>query len=375
MAHLALTIDPDAQRRRQFLDTARGKIRTLAEWVVEELECGDLAMVWGVFPAAPRSCQAHDATCALVLGDAILDDGQRLAASSLVAADHCAHAPLPVCDGFYLAAKYARPHGLTLSVDPLGLFPLYYAARGGVLIAATSCTLCVAHPCCEGGLDADGLAGILLTNGLVDDRPLVAGLRRLGVGCQLRWDAQHGASEIETYRPAVHDRYVALSFNDTWRLLDERVADAVHRHRPPQGATTLLLSGGLDSRMLAGYLVQDHSVKSALVLGRDTDLEVQAATQADRRTAPCMGPRCGAAGSAVVADADSDAYPLSHRRRHPSPEHALLAVAPLPRSPRAGRCIQRVSAALTGPANAVCHCGGAFSGLSRDCPGYEFLPV
>jgi asparagine synthase (glutamine-hydrolysing) len=218
------------------------------------------------------------------LGDAIGSDDQRLAADHLMRMSDADAEHWPVCDGYHCAISYCPREGLFLSVDPLGLFPIYYyySAREDALVVATSCELALAHPCIERRLDGQGLAGILLTNGLVANRPLMAGMTRLGAGHVLRWIPGAAGQPpqlvaTEAYRPPIHGQYRSLSFNATCQLLDERLSAAIRRQRPREAPSTLMLSGGLDSRLLAGYLAHDRAVDSAVILGRDTDFEVRTA--------------------------------------------------------------------------------------------------
>ena len=143
---------------------------------------------------------------------------------------------------------------MRLSVDPLGLFPLYYTATFQSLIATGCMYLGVAEADRAPALDRAGLAGILLSNGLVGDRTLMCGWSRLAPGCELQWQPGETGRVEPTYRLPIHGHYTALAFDDARQLIDKRLSEAVRRHCPPQGTSTVLLSGGLDSRLLAGYL-------------------------------------------------------------------------------------------------------------------------
>lgn len=284
MAHIALTVDRDRERRRRFITTARDRIAALGGLVIEQAECDDLAVVWGLFAHAPHSLQVSPHELALVVGDAIGDDGRRWGARDLATMVTDDEHYLPTGDGFYIAIRYDVRGSLRIGSDPLGMFPLYYGAVEDVIVAASSCYLCGAHPLVSVEPDIAGMAGILLANGLVANRPLNNGCRRLAAGCQLHWirpraHGQSAARELEAYRLPVHDRYLSATFEQACELLNDRLADAVRRHQPHGSTSTLMLSGGLDSRMLAGYLAQQSVTRSAVVLGRDTDLEMCAARQ------------------------------------------------------------------------------------------------
>ena len=279
MTHMALAIDSDPERREQFLTAARRKLTTLPGIVVSEAECCDLVAVWGTFADGPQTQRITDSSFALILGDVIPNDHQQLDVSTMEYIGDPGFSGWPDCNGFYLAVAYRHGRGLMLAVDLLGMFPLYYRARPETLVAATSCELCLAHPHVKADVDLAGLTGILLTNGLVANQPLLSDLRRLASGHQLHWVPSMGCEARQTYQPEIHCRYLGMSFEEAWQMLDDRMIDAIRRHRANASDAPLLLSGGLDSRMLAGYLATNKTCDRALVLGRDTDHEVIAASQ------------------------------------------------------------------------------------------------
>ena len=282
MAHFALIVDPDSPRRARFLASVRERLSEWPHLVMEQREFKDLAILWVAFPLAPQSWFATDDAAGFILGDAVRDDGRRLSSADLFVS-HAEHLrPLPVCDGFYMLARYDAGHHLRMSVDPLGLFPLYYTATPPSLIATSSLHLGATAGSCVPEVDRAGLAGILLTNGLVGERTLIRGWSRLAPGCELRWQPGDTGSVEQTYQLPFHGNFSSLAFDDARQLVDERFAEAVRRHRPPQGSTTVLLSGGLDSRLLAGYLTAHGSADSATIWGRDSDFEYRAAASVAR---------------------------------------------------------------------------------------------
>ena len=188
MAHFALIVDPDSPRRVRFLASVRERLSEWPHLVIEQRESKDLAILWATFPQAPQSWSSTEEAAGFILGDAIRDDGRRLAAADLLPS-HAEHSvPLPVCDGFYMLARYGAGRHMRLSVDPLGLFPLYYTATPRSLIATSSVHLGRrARPTVLRKWIEPDLAGILLTNGLVGERTLMCGWSRLAPGCELHW--------------------------------------------------------------------------------------------------------------------------------------------------------------------------------------------
>lgn len=282
MAHFVLIVDPDSQRRAQLLAAARDRLGAWPHLVIQQRETSDLAVLWATFPQAPQSWSSTEGVSGFVLGDAIRDDGHRLTAAELLPRLANDSARLPVCDGFYVLARYDSGRQLRVSADPLGLFPVYYFATPQAVIATSSMHLGLAAASRASELDRAGLAGILLSNGLVGDRTMTPGWSRLAPGCELQWQPDTTGRLEQTYRLPSHGQYSALSFDDARQLIHERLSDAVHRHRPRQGPSTVLLSGGLDSRLLAGYLTASGSVDSATVWGRNSDFEYRGAAAVAR---------------------------------------------------------------------------------------------
>ena len=284
MAHLALIVDPDRGRRDRFSAEVRRLFATLPDVTHGEATAGDLACVWAAGHRAPVDLHRDGDRVGLLIGYALDDAGRWLTARELTAAwladdgDHAAH------DGYHVAFAYDPVRGLAAGVDPLGLFPLYHASpHDGVTLIATTPEALLAHPLVPRAVDRLGLAGILLAHGLLDDRALVAGVRRLPMGQRLR-SAPGG-------RPGLRRFFVVTGTpppaGETPAAARERIGDlllaTLRRHRPPGDDTALMLSGGLDSRLVAGCLADLGIPTRALTFGRPRDLEVLAAEAVARR--------------------------------------------------------------------------------------------
>ncbi|MEI7782380.1 MAG: hypothetical protein WCJ18_10710, partial [Planctomycetota bacterium] len=131
-----------------------------------------------------------------------------------------------------------------------------------------------------------GLTGILLAHGPLADRPLLAGVRRLQTGHRLRWNAANGSAasvaEVEAYRLVGAPPPAGESPEDTRRRIDHELTAAIRRHRPAADNTAILLSGGMDSRLVAGVLADEGIPSRAVVLGQPDDYEVIAGTAVAR---------------------------------------------------------------------------------------------
>jgi asparagine synthase (glutamine-hydrolysing) len=284
MANFVAIIDADPQRRTRFLADAQGRVAPLKNLVISASTNGSFGAVWATMPDAPVSsiCDANHS--ALVLGDAIeAGSARRVQADELALEWNPDRSDTPEAyDGFYAAVTCHGGTTMTAGTDLLGLFPVYYGAARDVVIVSSSPTLISLHPLFPARLDLEGLVGILLTDALVDNRPLLAGVHRLPPGRALVWRAGQGSREIVQYEMPVSDRSSTLSFTEQTEQLHHLLQSAVERHSSARAQNGLLLSGGRDSRMLAGYLERLARKPRALTMGRPGDYEVSCASRVAR---------------------------------------------------------------------------------------------
>jgi len=280
MANFVTIVDPDAERRTRFIETVKPLLSLVEGLQVASCTIGDFCAIWASQEETPISQVADEAGAAVIWGDAISGaESERLDAArlrDLWRKDPALHLPPPL-EGFHAAVAYHPGSGVVVGADLLGLFPVYYYTVGEVLLVGSSPELFRHHPAFRTGLDLAGLVGILLTMHSFDGRTLLQGVRRLAAGRLLVWRSGSPPQEVEQFTLPVSDRYFHLPFQAHVRLLHQALEAAAVRHAPPNGRYGLLLSGGLDSRMLAGYLRGDGVAPVALTLGLPTDIEVRCA--------------------------------------------------------------------------------------------------
>src|SRR6266536_3608577 len=154
---------------------------------------------------------------------------------------------------FALAVWDARERRLVLARDRYGIKPLYYrAAEGGVDFASELRAL----P--RGEIDLDALEAFLAFNSVPAPFSIFGGVRKLPPGHVLVWEG--GEPELSRYaRPAP----VALDdvrSEDTAELVEElraRLRDSVRAHLVSDVPVGVLLSGGIDSCMLAALAAEE----------------------------------------------------------------------------------------------------------------------
>lgn len=285
MANLVLIIDPDAERRDRFTARIEGLLVPFDGLLTERCTSGDFCALWARDARAPVSQVTDAQGAAVIWGEAIkAASSARIDAGALRVLWVDAHAAA-VFDGFHAAAVYDSRAGLLIGADLLGLFPIYYWSSGDVVLVGSSAELFRHHPLFRMQLSPAGLVGYLLTSHLVDGRTLLEGVKRLDAGALLVCAKDSPPREVSRYRLPVSRIYFDWPFSGHLDVLNGVLERATSRHAPAEHKHTLLLSGGLDSRMLGGYLVHNGTDAVALTLGQSRDLEMRAA----RRVANTLG--------------------------------------------------------------------------------------
>lgn len=275
MAHFVIAADADPVRRNQFAQNARKKLATLPGLIVRQFDCGEAVVITALFSNAPHDEYQSADSLSCLLGYAIGDAGQHLDAESIFKIWNRKVSGDEGFGGYFAAVTFSKEHGIVVGCDLLGFFPVYYTECDGALIAGSTPELLAAHPAFKAELDFTGLAGILLTNGLLSNRPLLQRVSRLRAGCQLHWNRSRGAREVEIFSLAAIGVTDGLSLDQASEIADAELTRAIRWHQPSGVSTTLMLSGGLDSRLMAGILSTENVTDNAACLGVSTDLEMQ----------------------------------------------------------------------------------------------------
>lgn len=250
-------------------------------------EAGHLSVVWAACSDAPVSVKADsDEGAALVWGRPLrADTDVPVTADDLhtVWPDAGRRTDRPVLlDGYFAALSYRSTGTLVAGADLLGMFPIYYWCWKDVLLIASSPQLFTNHAYFDGAFNPRALCGILLTSHLVDGQCLYEGVRRLQAGHRLVWRADAPPREDKQYSLPASQRWFDMPFSAHVELLDDCIGRAVKRHVPNDCEHALMLSGGMDSRMLGGYLKRNRLRSSGLTMGRRRDNELKCAKQVAR---------------------------------------------------------------------------------------------
>jgi Asparagine synthase (glutamine-hydrolyzing) len=279
MANFLLVHDPDPVRRQFVALRARSQVAFLPQLRGELLLAPHYAVAWAAAESAPvdqhRSSQPDSTDC-LLFGEPFDDSGRLLTAAEISRAHETVWDAPSERNGYYAALLVHPRLGVRVEADALGIFPLYYWQQGDILLVGSSPELFRCHPAFERAVDPHGVAALLLTSGLVGGRTLWRGVRRLGPDHLLV--RPPGGSAREIAPPPLHPVDVPKNVD----ALVEHIA-SLHLSALQAGLKTsqqpgLLLSGGLDSRLLAG-LVSDAGIRpDCLTFGRAHDLDAHCAT-------------------------------------------------------------------------------------------------
>jgi len=283
LANFVALVDPDPERSERFLRQVTPLASPVGGLVTGSCSAPPFAALWTATADAPISVESG-AGAAIVFGTAIRGEaGARVTAAELRQLWHGGEGGIPEpFDGFYAALAYDPHAGLLAGADIFGRFPVYYADAGDALLVGSSPELFRHHPSFRREFDPMGLVGILLTNGLVEGRTLWKGVRRLGAGSLLSARAGGAAREVLQYEMPLTDRHFGEPFARHVEVIAAALDRAVRRHVPRHPRPLMLLSGGLDSRTLAGFLDAQGISPLAITRGLRDDIEMRCATRVAR---------------------------------------------------------------------------------------------
>jgi asparagine synthase (glutamine-hydrolysing) len=287
MANFVIVIEANPELRSHFLKTIEPLLSPTEGLTVNRCESRDFCAIWATNSNAPVNYVSDNEGAGVVWGEAITHgEVSRINASQFRNYwKESNYQKLPTADGFYAAVVYHPDFGLRVTADLLGLFPIYYYTSPQVTLVASSPELFRHHPRFHTSFNAAGLVGILLTNGLFNGQTLLSNVQRLNAGHLLVCQPGINPQEFKQYLPfnsGILPDYTHLSFNEQLEILEESLDKTLARHTHGSKIHSLLLSGGLDSRMLAGFLHRQNVDTVAVTLGMRSDIERECAVSVAR---------------------------------------------------------------------------------------------
>lgn len=155
---------------------------------------------------------------------------------------------------FAMVIWEASARRATLVCDRLGVEKLYYCVAGDSLLLATELAGIRAHPAGPREIDELAVAQFLITSHLFEPRSLVRDAHVVPAGTQVQW-CDGRLSMARYWHPVVRAAAHPGTLDEWADRLHRSLAGAMSRGVMSSGQPLLLpISGGLDSRCLAGAL-------------------------------------------------------------------------------------------------------------------------
>lgn len=284
MTVVGAVLDSSLQTRSGFLRALENRVGECGVQPLKREELGDCTCCWNACRTAPVSVVQRGGTTAWVLGhiDGIEAPGQGYAETLLSHFEHKGTDEIGCYSGYFLAIL-CRQGETWVFTDRLGLFPCYYATKDGAIVLGTSSDIPTLHPAMPRRANWKGVLGYLLCMYEVLGESVWEGCFRLGVG-EILHVAQGRSRIVRRQTIPISDDCFGLPYETQLEQADEAMAKACE---PCRGRSfTLLMSGGLDSRLLAGYLSKAGIVPRIVhTLGDRKDIEFRCA----RRVCETLG--------------------------------------------------------------------------------------
>ncbi|MFZ5917163.1 MAG: asparagine synthetase B family protein [Chloroflexota bacterium] len=170
---------------------------------------------------------------------------------------------------FVLAIWDGRQQRLLVANDRFGLIPTYYAHYDGILTFAPGVKGILADATLETPLDLTALAQFMRFQRLLGDRTFFQGLRLLPYGSLIRFDRSNNSLEVAHYWDfdQIPTWPSDATFQDAVAETGRLLRQAVEARTQGAEQVGVYLSGGLDSRTLAGFASQKRSPIVTLTYG------------------------------------------------------------------------------------------------------------
>jgi asparagine synthase (glutamine-hydrolysing) len=170
-------------------------------------------------------------------------------------------------NGAFVAAIWDKTKNkLIVANDRLGLYPLYYSSHNGALLFSSGVRSLLVDPTLPRDIDPTAIAQFLTFDHVLDDRTFLEAVRLLPQASLLVY--QDGHFSIKRYWDIQYPHIYPL--RSEFDYMDEFLAlmrQAVSRQSPRGIHAGILLSGGLDSRLLLAYLVGEHETIHSFTWG------------------------------------------------------------------------------------------------------------
>ena len=175
--------------------------------------------------------------------------------------------------GMFAVAVWDAPRRrLVLARDRFGIKPLYYHSAPGMLAFASEPKALICRPEISREIDLEALDAFLAFSFVPAPLSIFRDIRKLPPGSTLIWESQRPEPVIERYaapRPVGIGDVRREDEGDLAEELLERLRDSVRAHLIADVPVGVLLSGGIDSCMLAALASEQTGRVSTFTIGYD----------------------------------------------------------------------------------------------------------
>lgn len=270
---LLIVRDPDPARREETLRAATSLVVLQGTSPVVHAIEGFSVAAW-MRPHVPRTIAAGEDGLFIAIGD--LEARERNGLPDCGWLDGADDYP----DGYFVALRI-RNGALQLAVDKLGLMPLWYWHDGERLIATTHLGLLRTLAATPIAPDLRGLLSILVFGHPVGDATLWSPLKRLSPGRLLHLSPDGRLTLRDGFEIPQGETHPGL-LPELMEEVDACLSQGLRRALPEGAHCWIALSGGRDSRLLAGHAKAAGYDVRALTFGQKGEADLYCAQQVAR---------------------------------------------------------------------------------------------
>ena len=274
-----------AEERRAWIEAAAPRLSAFPGLSVGRRDLGDACVAWAVSEHAPFSeCSEPDGSACLCFGTVYEAPPGREAPYILGRQGKEGTEKIAGLNGLYCAIGRAPGGVFSVGADFLGVLPVYHYSTADRFFFSTTPEAFRHVPGFSPELDPEGLAALLMTDVLPTGATLLKKVRRALGAHAVVWRRGAEAAERRGHAIRAGDAHFGKPFRRQVDLVRSILEAAVQRERRRTSAPAMLLTGGLDSRLLCGFLERSFGRGvNALTQGWRDDLEMRCSRLLARR--------------------------------------------------------------------------------------------
>lgn len=273
------------QERRAFIDAAKPELEAFPGLSLDQRDFEDMSVAWAVSPHTPFSEFSYPGGPFCLCFGVLAEKPPLMEASQFVLDQQKKETPAAISglNGFYYAITRSADGAVSIGADFLGNLPIFYYSNARYFVFSTTPAVFKYLPGFSAELDPEGLAALLLTNVLATGATLLKGVRHALGAHAVIWNKGEAATERRGYMLRPGNEHFGKTFRQQMDLVHAILERVVQREKKRVHSPAMLLTGGLDSRLLCGFLQEAYGRNVfALTQGWKNDFEMCSARQLSR---------------------------------------------------------------------------------------------